>query len=100
MNIIQMHRRIERREFAEACRELDSLRGQLRQRDVVLWCLLHRNGPQAVTPDELNAVPDGAAVRCEPLPDNAGVQFSAIEIEPQEKPDSDAGKTTGESSGS
>jgi len=77
-DLISMHRHIQAREFAEACRELESVKGMLRQRDMILWVLLNRHGQQKLTAEEMSATPQGAAVRCDSVPGEDAVTFSSV----------------------
>jgi hypothetical protein len=79
-DLIAMHRRVQAREFAEACRELKRVRAGLRERDLILWAVLNRVGPQTFTMAERAAIPDGAVVRCLSDPESGGVTFSAFRI--------------------
>lgn len=60
-NLLSLHRRIERQHERDATeKELAVLRMQLRQRDVVLFAILKKLGPQRVSPDDMNAVQEGS----------------------------------------
>ena len=91
-NIISLHRHIERRELAEASRMVEELRGQLRQRDTVLWAILRKHGAQTLTVEEMSAMQDGAMIRCRPTPERNAVTFSAeLPEQPPKESDQDHG---------
>ena len=93
MNLIAMHRQVQRREFAEACKELDSLKLMLRQRDMILYAVLKRVGPQTVTQDDMETVPADMAVKCTPIAGEAAMVFSAVGVEAETKEDENATET-------
>ena len=82
-DLLTMHRRIERREFGEACRKIEELTAMLRQRDMILHAILARVGPQKLTQDDMAAVPAGLKVRCDAVEGENAMVFSAVGVEIQ-----------------